>query len=157
MGACTGIVGLFKHLLHVRAHPQFFGLELSAPVARDNMVVEGYNAVDSRQNPSLLKVHLKCSKDRPATTKGWYLHQKDQGQYLPSRCRTVLPCHLRSEGQGTLYWNWSQHSSSLGLLVQTLWDAASALAPRLLWQSVGLKTWPLKLWGDGTDAPFWRT
>ena len=32
MGACTGIVGLFKHLLHVRAHPQFFGLELRVPM-----------------------------------------------------------------------------------------------------------------------------
>ena len=27
-----GIVGLFKHLLRVRAHPRFFGLELQSPL-----------------------------------------------------------------------------------------------------------------------------
>ena len=30
VGACTGIVELFKHLLHVRAHPRFFRLVLRA-------------------------------------------------------------------------------------------------------------------------------
>ena len=32
MGACTGIVGLFKHLYHVRAHTKFFRLELRVPM-----------------------------------------------------------------------------------------------------------------------------
>ena len=32
MGACTGIVGLFKHLLRVIAHPQFLVLELQVPL-----------------------------------------------------------------------------------------------------------------------------
>ena len=32
MGACTGIVGLFKELLWVTAHPQFWGVELRVPI-----------------------------------------------------------------------------------------------------------------------------
>ena len=32
VGTCTGIVGPFKHLLHVTAHPQFLVLELWAPM-----------------------------------------------------------------------------------------------------------------------------
>ena len=31
MGACTGIVGLFKQLIRVTAHPQLLELELRAP------------------------------------------------------------------------------------------------------------------------------
>ena len=33
VGAYMGIVELFKHFLHVRAHPRFFGLELRAPMS----------------------------------------------------------------------------------------------------------------------------
>ena len=32
MGACTGIVELFKHLLCVRAHHQFFGFKMQVPM-----------------------------------------------------------------------------------------------------------------------------
>ena len=32
VGTCTGIVGLFKHLLEVTAHPQFLVVELRAPM-----------------------------------------------------------------------------------------------------------------------------
>ena len=33
MGVCTEIVGLFKHLFRVTAHPQFLVLELRAPMS----------------------------------------------------------------------------------------------------------------------------
>ena len=32
VGTCTGMVELYKHLLHATAHPQIFVLELRAPM-----------------------------------------------------------------------------------------------------------------------------
>ena len=98
-------------------------------------------AVDSRQDPSLLRVNLKCS-DRSARKRGRYLHREDRGRYLPSRRCTVLPCHSRNgtrsasaaialhvQRRGS-YQNFGQRCRRLGWLAQTLPDTASASEPR---------------------------
>ena len=97
-------------------------------------------AVDSQQNPSLLKVHLKCSKQssyekgsistlgRPGTIFAqsplYYpsLPFEDKGQArFPS---VAIALHIQ---WGTSYQNFGQRCRQLGWLAQTLQDIASAL------------------------------